>query len=123
MLRVETGGYRLLASASMMTVGSAPLAMTWQQGNAFPSKVSLHFHCEPHPEGLGIERRTNGSDSDVDLHIYSLDSDAPVFAAAPFPVTSYWDGQDDCDLFLQLHIQRLRPGGPFMVNYSWFTVI
>lgn len=120
---VETAGYRLISSGTLLTCDSEPIRMTVEIAGEKTVNVQLHFHPEKHPDGKSLLRQISEDRTEDNWHIYeSIDGECGR-TIAPVPVICYQDREEMKTLYLQILTQKVSEDGTVKVDYSWFETI
>ena len=88
---VETSGYRLISSGTLMTCDNEPILMTVGIAGEKTMCVKLQFHREALPDGKSMLRRVSEDGTVDDWDIYESDDGDYGWTVRPVPILC------DCD--------------------------
>jgi len=116
-ITVETGGYQVISSGTLMTIENQPIVMTAVIAEEQSVSVAVYFHQEKHPEGKGLVRGISIDGTVDEWHIYESDSGDGTQMIHPVPIIQYEEDGEVLTLYLQVHTQKLSPDGTFKFDY------
>jgi hypothetical protein len=116
-ITVETGGYQVLSSGTLMTIENQPIVMTAVISEEQTVSVALYLHQEKHPAGKGLVRGISIDGTVDEWHIYESDDGDGGQTISPVPIIQYEVDDEVLTLYLQVHTQKLSPEGTFKFDY------
>lgn len=116
-ITVETGGYQVISSGTLMTIENQPIVMTAVISEEQTVSVAVYFHQGKHPEGKGLVRGISIDGTVDEWHIYESDSEDGSQMIHPVPIIQYEEDGEVLTLYLQVHTQKLSPDGTFKFDY------
>lgn len=116
-ITVETGGYEVISSGTLMTIEKQPILMTAVIAEEQTVSVAVYFHQEKNPEGKDLVRGISIDGTVDEWHIYESDSEDGSQMIHPVPLIQYEADGEVLTLYLQAHTQKLSPDGTFKFDY------
>jgi len=117
---VETSGYRLISSGTLMTCDNEPILMTVVLAGEKTICVKLHFHAEKHLDGKSMVRHVSEEGTVDEWDIYESDDGDYGWTVKPVAIICYEEDALLKTLYLQLHSQKVSVDGTVKAEYAWF---